>query len=366
MTEIAVLGGGHGSYAAAADLADRGFGVRLWRRSAKRLGRLRSHPRIELLDRRGAREAELELVTDTLADALHGVRLVIVPLPATAQESLAAALAAHLADGQVLHIPPGSFGSYAMARTLAEHGSRAAVAFVESGTLPYLARKRGEASVAISGRTTRLPSGAFPADRSDEALALVAEAYPELEPRDDALDAALLNAGPIIHPPLILMNAGPLEASDDYDIHAEGTQPRIRRVQDALDAERIAIREALGYRAPHFPLADHYEDGGEEWMYGEGAHSELVSSDDWREPLDLTTHRYMREDVAVGLAFLVSIGEWAGVPCPVARGLLAVASAVVGEDLRRTGRTLEWLGLAGLDRERLRRLLAHGLEAVPA
>ena len=50
----------------------------------------------------------------------------------------------------------------------------------------------------------------------------------------------------------------PLEHFERWDIHKEGTQPAMRRVTDALDAERIAVREALGYGAPHFPLADHY------------------------------------------------------------------------------------------------------------
>ena len=46
----------------------------------------------------------------------------------------------------------------------------------------------------------------------------------------------------------------------------------------ALDAERIAVREALGYRAPHFPLADHYASEGDEWMYGRGAHGKLTDA----------------------------------------------------------------------------------------
>lgn len=90
----------------------------------------------------------------------------------------------------------------------------------------------------------------------------------------DALSGALMNAGPIIHPPLIMLNAGPLEHFDVWDIHNEGTQPSIRRVTDTLDGERIAVREALGYGAPHFPLKDHYSksDEGDEWMYGRAAH----------------------------------------------------------------------------------------------
>jgi opine dehydrogenase len=69
----------------------------------------------------------------------------------------------------------------------------------------------------------------------------------------------------------------------------------------------------------------------------------------------------MREDVAYGLAFLVSVAEWAGVPCPVARGLLALGSAVCGTEFRNGPRTLEAIGLAGLDRAAMRRLLDEGL-----
>ena len=70
-------------------------------------------------------------------------------------------------------------------------------------------------------------------------------------------------------------------------------------------AERIAVREALGYRPPHFPLADHYAKDGEEWMYGRGSHDRLTDSGDWRERIVLTEHRYMLEDARIGLSFLV-------------------------------------------------------------
>ena len=109
--------------------------------------------------------------------------------------------------------------------------------------------------------------------------------------------------------------------------------------------ERIAVREALGYGAPHFPLADHYAREGEEWMYGRGSHDKLTDTGDWREHIVLTQHRYMLEDVRIGLSFLASVGAFAGVPTPLARAFLAIGSAVCGEDFMATGRTLEsWTG----------------------
>jgi opine dehydrogenase len=276
-----------------------------------------------------------------------------MPDPAFTQMDNARRLAPHLVDGQVVFLAPGTFGAYFMAQEVG-----AGVAFAETGTLPWLTRKHGPTTAAITARATRLPAGVYPARKTDHALGVIRKAFPSIEPAEDALSGALMNAGPIIHPPLIFMNAGPLEHFEKWDIHKEGTQPSIRRVTDTLDAERIAVREALGYRAPHFPLADHYRADGDEWMYGRRVHKKLTDSKDWHEHIVLTEHRYMREDVEHGLAFLVSVCEWAGVPCPTARGLLALGSAVLGRDLRTQGRTLEKAGLASLSREELREKLA--------
>ena len=355
---IAVLGGGNGSYAAAVDLAEQGHALRLWRRDAAAFAPVLESGRLWLKDFQGRREVQIEVATTSLADALADAALILAPVPAFAQRDLARAMAPHLRDGQVVFLPPGSFGSYVMAAEIRAAGSRADVAFAEAGTLPYLTRKHGPAEVAITTRATRLPTGVFPARLAEHAFTVIREAYPAILPLEDALSAALMNAGPIIHPPLIVMNAGPIEHFDHWDIHNEGTTPSIRRVTTALDGERIALREALGYRGPHFPLADHYE--SDCWMYGNLAHDKLVGSGDWRERLDLLRHRYMREDVALGLAFLVSVADWAGVPAPVARGLLAIGLAIVGEDFTQSPRTLGALGLARLDPGDLARLLQDG------
>ena len=355
--QIAVLGGGHGCYAAAADLSEKGHEVRLWRRDAKALLPVIERGEIGLRDAAGARKVRIAFATPDVAGAVHGADLILVPSPAFAQEDIARAMAPHLCDGQVVFLPPGTFGSYAMAKAVRDTGNGAEITFAETGTLPYLARKHGPAEIAVTIRAKRLPTGAFPAKRSAHAFEVIRKAYPAIEPIEDALSGALMNAGPIIHPPLILMNAGPLEHFERWDIHNEGTQASIRRVTDLLDDERIAVREALGYKPYHFPLRDHYTT--DRWMYGD-AHERLTESGDWREHIDLRSHRYMREDVGYGLAFLVSVADWAGVRAPVASGLLALGAAVVGEDFRHAPRTLDALGLQKCSREQMRQLLIEG------
>jgi len=354
---VAVLGGGHGGHAAAADLSEQGHEVRFWRRDAAALRALGEAGGIALIDAAGTRRVMPARLCTDLGEAVLGAELIVLPAPATAQDDVADGLAPHLADGQVVFLPPGTFGAVTMARRVRSAGGRAEVAWTETGTLPYLARKRAPDTVAITIRAVRLPTGTYPARLADRALATLARAYPSVQPCGDALSAALMNAGPVIHPPLILMNAAPLQHFPRWDIHAEGTQPSVRAVTDALDRERIAVREALGYGGPHFPLSDHY--GSDRWMYGD-AHRRLVDSGDWRETIDLHAHRYMTEDTVLGLAFLASAARYAGVDAPLAHGLLAVAGAILGRDLRHGPRSFEALGLTHLGREALREALREG------
>lgn len=358
--DITVLGGGHGAYAAAADLTHDGHRVTLWRRNKEEAEALASDPVLSVASADGDFTVRLHAVTADLGEAVVGAQLIVVPLPATAQNSLADALAPHLRDGQVIYLPPGTFGAYAMARRVRDVGNTAEVAFAETGTLPYLARKHGARQIALTTRATNLPTGVFPARETERAITVIRQAYPQVHPVEDALSAALLNSGPVIHPPLIIMNAGPLDRSRDFDIHNEGTQPVVRRVATLLDEERIAVREALGYTSDHYPLQDHYD--GKDWMYGPKSRQNLVDSGDWREPIDLTSHRYMREDVEMGLGLLTSVADWAETPTPIAHGLLALGGAVCNEDFAKGSRTWGGLGFADRSREDIRRMLHDGLE----
>ena len=355
--KIAVLGGGHGCYAAAADLSEAGHEVRLWRRDAAALQPVIDTGSILLKDTEGSREVRIARATADIGEALLNAQLILIPSPAGAQADIARAMAPHVVSGQVVFLAPGTFGSYVMARLVREAGNTAQVAWAETGTLPYLARKHGEREVNVTIRAVRLPTGVYPARDGKPAIAVIREAYASVHDCGDALSGALMNAGPVIHPPLMVMNAAPLQHFERWDIHNEGTQPAVRAVTDRLDRERIAVRESLDYGGPHYPLADHYDN--DQWMYGD-AHRQLVKSGDWREKIDLHTHRYITEDTELGLAFLASVARWSGTDAPIAHGLLAIVGGFLGRDLRHGARTLEALDLVGLSREVLQQRLYDG------
>lgn len=168
--EIAVLGGGHGCYAAAADLSEQGHTVRFWRRDAAGLQAVIDSGSINVLDYKGQRDIPIAHPTTSLSDAVDGAELIVIPLPSLSHEALSAELAPHLRDGQVVYLPPGTFGSYIFAKAMRDAGNSADVSFAETGTLPYLARKHGPREVVVSGHSTRLPTGVLPAKNTEYAL----------------------------------------------------------------------------------------------------------------------------------------------------------------------------------------------------
>ncbi len=335
-----MLGGGHGALATAADLAARGFHVRLALRNRARFGELFETGRITLSGAAGEHVGVPALVTEDHAAAARGADMVLLPLPAYAQEPVAVRIAGAVAEGALVVLLPGNWGSAALAPLLP------GAVFAETATLPYGARQRGQAGAQVALVAHHNPTGVHPPAQAVPALRLLRRLYPACEPARDVLDAALLNSNGSLHAPLVVLNAGPIERLGEYDIHVEGTTPGVRRVMAALDAERVAIRERLGYGPPHWPLMAYYADA--DWFYGPGAFSRVQRTSVWRERLAFE-HRYLTEDVAYGLALWASLGRAARLPMPLTEAFIALASVLAGRDLYATGRTLESLG-ASLDR----------------
>ena len=122
----------------------------------------------------------------------------------------------------------------------------------------------------------------------------------------------------------------------------------------------MALLTALGYYAQSDPVTctqqgyasseDYYE------CYAEGP-----GFGRFRGP-DTLDHRYFHEDIGMGLVMFCSLGEFLGVPTPVSEAFVRMGSIITGIDYFAAGtRTLESLGLAGLDVEELKSYLETGV-----
>ena len=358
--EIAVLGGGNGSLTMAGDMSLAGYNIRMWTAFPKEFETLYKTKTVKLkgLGRQG--DAKINLVTRDLGEAINGVQVICCPTPAFAQADIAKILGPHLEDGQILFLSPGSLGSFLCGKIFKENGCWKDIAIAEPGTLPYLTRKVNADEVLVSGHAVKLPVGVFPAKKTDYAISALQELFPAIHAVENALSIALLNVGPIIHSVLMLLNTGPIEHFESWDIHNEGTTKSVKKLILAHDQERIAIREALGFTSHHYPFADHYDENSDnEWMYGRKGHINLVKSESWRETLTFD-YRYIKEDVKCNLALLCSIGDLCGVETPIADSLLRLIGVIADEDFEKTGRTLDNFGLSGKGIDEIVELLKEG------
>ena len=189
-------------------------------------------------------------------------------------------------------------------------------------------------------RAVDVPVGVFPAARSAATLDRLRALFPAVRPCRDALDAALASAGPVVHPPLVLLNAAAIDAGRSA-IDISVTTPGVRRLIDSLDGERLVIRAMLGFSAPH----------------GD-ARAALPASG---PPEEVTfAHAYVADDASLGLSLFESAGRLAGLDTPAISGVLSVFSALLGRDLRASGRGLDRLGLGDFARREIGELLDEG------
>src|SRR5687768_6475122 len=112
-------------------------------------------------------------------------------------------------------------------------------------------------------------------------------------------------------------------------------------------------------KSPLFPYTTLFRSA--EGLYGAGAKDKLVASGLWREVLSYE-HRYVSEDVVLGLTLLESAGRTGGVATPAVSGLLGVFGALLGRDLTG-GRALDHLGLGDLTRREVVTFFHDGWEA---
>lgn len=367
MTEakpIAVFGAGHSGFGLAGDLALRGFEVRLCEHPdfVAAIEPVRRAGGIDVRGVTGEGHAVLALATTDPGAALEGVELAFVVVPAYAHEAMARLLAPHVRIGHTVVLMPGNAGgAFAFRRALLAAGAPA-VPVAEASSFVFACKKDGPGGVWIRGVKRGLPVGVLPAEATDAVMALLHPLYPELAAAGDVLETSLANANHVAHPPALLLNVARIEAQGgDYSFFHEGMTPSVARLTEAIDAERMAVVAALGYQ-PESTLAQLIRFYGDQGFggatYYEAVHTTPVHGAA-RAPGSVD-HRYFTEDLPFGLVPLTEIGAAVGVAMPVTRGLIAVVGAVMGTDYRATGRTLERLGLSGLDADGMRRLARTG------
>jgi opine dehydrogenase len=358
---VAIIGAGIGGIYLAAELGTLGARLRLSDLDDTRLAPIRD---------RGGLDVEpggfvaIEAVTTDLAAAVDGAEVIAVCTGGTYQHSVAVGLAPLLRDGQIaLLIQGNTGGAPAFRRALEGAGCGASVDVAEMDNYPYSCWRPTPTTVRPIVRKKFLQIATFPGNRIDAVFARLAPLFPHAVAAPTVISTGFTNANAMLHVANCVVNAGKIDRGEVYKFYAEGVSESVGRLYGAINAERVAVAAALGAAVPNL----------EDWFwrtYGvRGANLPetcrlLTSNSDG--PYQATgtprswEHKYIAEDVPVGLMPMRALGLVAGVATPAIDAVIRLAQILAGSDFAASERTLERMGLDGLDAAGIRRVLLEG------
>jgi opine dehydrogenase len=362
--KIAVLGAGHGGYAAAADLTARGYEVRLHARRQETLDPLREEGGIKT---NGIQKGvfPIALATTEIDKAIEGVDLIMLVVPSVAHENYARLLAPLLTPETPIFVNPGhTGGALHFVNELRKAGYIDQVKTCETVTLTYICRKTAPNTVDIFSFTKNLKFAAFPGKFAPEMFELLKPLYPEITLVSSVLETALTNINAVFHAPGMLMNAGWIEdTGGDFLFYREGITPAIGRVIADLDSERMAVAKALG--VPTASFLDNFYQAGLTTL--EAKESGDISKACYESEANVKIqspstldHRYIHEDVGYGLVPFVNFGRLAGIETPTIDGIIHLTSEMMEIPYLSEGLSLNAMGLSGLDLAAVRRFVEDG------
>jgi opine dehydrogenase len=362
-TTVAIIGAGIGGVYLAAELGmAHGCKLRLHDTDDSRLVPIRERGGIDV---EGRGFAAIERVTADPSAAVVGADIIAVCTGGVYQEEAARCLAPLLRDGQtILLIQGNTGGSLVVRRALDAAGCRATVDIAEIDNYPYSCWRLGPTHIKPIVNKAWLQIASFPGNRIDAVFVRLAPLFPAAIAAPTIISTGFTNANAMLHVANCVANAGKIDRGETYKFYADGVTPSVARLYQAINAERVAVAAAYGAAVPTL------EDWFERVYRVRGASlSEtcrlLTTNSDG--PYQATgtpsawTHKYIAEDVPVGLMPMSALGRAIGVATPAIDAVILLAQTLAATDFTDVARSLDRMGLAGMDRTQIRQTLAEGV-----
>lgn len=367
--KVAVLGSGNLGKAMAADLALKGLEVTLYNSPVflpQEFKLLLERKEIDLDDRRKdidgiQNTAKLSRVTTDFEEAIKGVDYIMVTLPATGHKLYFESMMPYLEDGQTIIIWPGNFGTLLFSKMLKGKGLKKNVVLAESDTASVPSRTTGPCAVRIVCDCTKFLIATLPAKDVDKVVSDLLALYPAAEPAENVLSTSLSNPNTSVHPIATLLNAGWVDTlREDFYLYRMGTTYSIAKGIKAVYNEIQSVADAIGIKTLQYPEHAFWERStimGAYYKVPFDSEGTVASASGPSSMKD----RYISEDVPYGMVPIALLGRQFKVPTPIMDSVINLASVINETDYWKEGRSLEELGIAGLSREELLKVVESGL-----
>lgn len=292
----------------------------------------------DLTDRGKDFFVEPSLITRDAEAAMNFADIVLIMTTTLQHESVAKLLAPFIRDGQIIAMCPGYMGSLIFKKY-----SKAQAIYCEWETTAYNGRIVDNDYVKITFYNPRNAISVLPVDKSQFVLEKFSQLFDNTHYlRKNILESALHNPNMIVHTIGMIFSASRIEYSKgEFWMYREAFTDSIVRVINAFDKQKNEVLKAYGCE----PL-DYFE--AAKWRNEEDLSVDAMTSfrsfaDSSNKGPSFLRHRYLLEDVPMGLGLFVSLGKVANIDTSIAESIMTLGGALLGEDFGKRSRSIQYL-----------------------
>lgn len=278
------------------------------------------------------------IITRNVREAVQFGDIIMVTTTTLQHEFVAELISPYVRDGQIIVLVPGYMGSLIFKKYIKKN-----IIYSEWETTAYNGRIVNNEYVRISFYNPRNAISVLPVSQTQNILDILSQCFDNTKyARKHILESAFHNPNMIVHPIGILFSASRIEYSNgEFWMYREAFTPSVVNVIKAFDIEKNKVLQAFDCE----PL-DYFE--AAKWRNEEDLNIDAMTvfrsfADSSNKGPSFINHRYLNEDVPMGLGLYISVAKLVGVDTSIQEGITALTSALLNKDLKSGARTIQYL-----------------------
>ena len=343
MEKVTIVGCGNAGLIHAAKLIEKGYDVCLLKTSSTNnsyFETIVAEQGYQVNDTTSGKKffARPYLITRDVKTAIEFADVIIVMTTTLQHEDIAKLITPYFKGGQILVLCPGYMGSLIFKKYTNKD-----ITYCEWETTAYNGRIIDDSYVKVTFYNPRNAISVMPVNRSNDVLNVLSKMFDNTKYlRKNILESALHNPNMIVHTIGMTFSASRIEYSNgEFWMYREAFTDSVVNVIKEFDKQKNKILNTFGCES-----LDYFE--AAKWRNEEDLSIDAMEvfksfAESSNKGPCFLKHRYILEDVPMGLGLFVSLGRVTGLDSSIAEGIMTLTSALVGCDLKSQSRTISSL-----------------------
>lgn len=344
MEKVTIVGCGNAGLIHAAKLIEKGYEVCLLKTSSvannSYFDTIVSEQGFQVNDTTSGKKffSTPSMITRDVQTAINFADIIMVMTTTLQHEEVAKLISPYLKDGQIVVLCPGYMGSLIFKK----HTDKK-ITYCEWETTAYNGRIMDGNYVKITFYNPRNAISVMPVSRSNDVLNILSKMFDNTKYlRKNILESALHNPNMIVHTIGMTFSASRIEYSNgEFWMYREAFTDSVVNVIKEFDKQKNRILNAFGCES-----LDYFE--AAKWRNEEDLSIDAMEvfksfAESSNKGPCFLKHRYILEDVPMGLGLFISLGKVTGLDTSIAESIITLTSALVDSDLKSQSRTISSL-----------------------